>query len=171
MYDFGEPTLPFGRFKGVLPPYKKLEDWHCIREDFDDLIHNGEFNGLPQYPNELKIVPEEYIEELSTYGKITNFDIKKEFCYLWVLNTSKVFEIIWEGTTNEKDTAGNLIKHSNITAGGLAYNGGEMYFGTSKIIYLNNESDRYGKYPGHWEQVVKYFSQIYNSYEIKSVPG
>ena len=60
-------------------------------------------------------------------------EIKMNYCYLWVINESKVIEILWEKTPNEKDETGKLVKHSNITSGGKAYNGGEMYFGKDNV--------------------------------------
>lgn len=164
---FGSLIKPFEQHQKPLPPNKVLDPWHIVREDFEMQIHNAKNDGHPTYPEELKVLPDSLINELEENGRIiSEFKIKKHYCYLWVINEFAIIEILWEDTINEKDLANNLVKHSNITSGGIAYNGGEMYFASNNRIYINNSSDRYGFRPDYWDGAINEFKRVYNKYTI-----
>lgn len=162
---FGDMTVPFGRCKRPLPPHKqKVEDWHKNRELFSEYIHNAKNDGTPSHPSELQIIDDSLLDLIKKREYEKN--VKKKYCYIWVISKDEIIEILWEGQVNPEDALYGEVKHTNITAGEKAYHGGELFFGKDNCIYINNVSDRYGNANEFWSVVVDHFKAIYKNYKI-----
>lgn len=165
---FGSLTEPFGRCNRPLPPHKmKVDDGHKNRKLFADYIHNAKNNGTPKHPTDLRIIDDNLLDEIKkrTYEK----EIKRKYCYIWVINKDEIIEILWEGQFNPEDTLYNEVKHTNITGGEEAFHGGELFFGKNNVIYINNSSDRYGDARDYWPIVIEHFKKIYEKYSIEDI--
>jgi hypothetical protein len=64
-------------------------------------------------------------------------------CHLWVIDASGVPYIL-ERAPVAPALAGGRVKHTNITGGGPAACGGELWFETPTRLYVNGCSGRYG---------------------------
>ena len=73
--------------------------------------------------------------EFTTSAPIVD-DPAREKKYLWVIR-ERIVPFAKEIST------GGIIKHSNLTGGGQAYCGGEVWFADRASIYLNGGSGRY----------------------------
>ena len=60
--------------------------------------------------------------------------------YLWIIDARGIPYIIERPLPA---TGGNLPKHTNLTGGGEAYVGGELWFTSSESMYLSGGSGRY----------------------------
>lgn len=164
---YGSLIKPFGQYTEPLPPSKVLKEWHSIRDNFINEIHNGKNDGAPKYPEILQLIPDELVSELEESGRIISIgERKKQYCYLWVINKDDIIEILWENTQNEMHIPDKLVKHSNITAADLAYNGGEMYFASNNRLFINNASDRYGLRRNFWNGAFEVIKKIYSKYKV-----
>lgn len=110
------------------------------------------------YPEDLifadsmeQIITEKRLETQKRYSEIS--ERRK---YLWVVTDDQIL-IAFEGTPAETDRG--FICHSNLTKGGKARVGGELWFLKSKDgefeIHINFDSGRYGT------QDVSVFEQVY----------
>ena len=65
-------------------------------------------------------------------------------CFLWVIDSGSL-KIAREQIRNSKRSDDpNYICHTNLTAAGEAFIGGEILFGVDGNAYINYFSDRYG---------------------------
>jgi hypothetical protein len=121
----GELVQPFERtnFK------RKVLDGEGTREPFMQHIYDATENSYP--PDVLLIEPNDIIN-----GQVESAK------YLWVI-TPEGLTIIREQTPNPLAERG-IVCHTNLTNGGTAIQGGELWFGKNGIVYLNNKSGRYG---------------------------
>jgi hypothetical protein len=79
--------------------------------------------------------------------------------YLWIID-QKGLRVILERTSNP-DAVRGYVCHTNITGGGKALQGGELWFDFSGTIYLNYKSGRYGaNSEEHREAVLEYFQRL-----------
>ena len=62
--------------------------------------------------------------------------------YLWIIDEQGL-KLILESTPNEYADRG-IVCHTNITGGAKALQGGELWFGDDKKVYINYKSGRYG---------------------------
>lgn len=68
--------------------------------------------------------------------------------------------LILESTPNPY-AARLVMCHINITGGKAALQGGELWFGTDGVIYINYKSGRYGAMTDeHRQTVVEYFNYV-----------
>lgn len=85
--------------------------------------------------------------------------------YLWVIDDCGIPYIIERGLATLN---GSLPKHTNLTGGGDAYIGGEMWFGSSICIFVSGGS---GRYPplceGHLHDAVGVFESY--GYQVTSL--
>jgi len=143
---------PFGR-SNKAPEAKVLKDGEY--EDFLHAVHSAEFNGEP---DDVVYVTE---EEIETHIKINGRF--KEKCFLWVINET-IIRIIREKTRNVKRTHDpTCICHTNLTGGGRAHMGGEMFFAEDGRVFINPFSDRYGGENisiAQWEATKQYFINV-----------
>ena len=84
--------------------------------------------------------------------------------YLWVIDTRGipyVFEIAIA-------SIGNVPKHTNLTGGGKAYLGGELWFRSASSLYLSGGSGRYHPTgPAQLDDAAKVFESF--GYEVTSL--
>jgi hypothetical protein len=134
-----------GPFEGH--PQKNQATHLMVGEDHNDeflpFIHNGNNNHKPDsFKEELYVT----LEEVEIH-KIDKGNSYREKCFLWVIDATRLL-IIREMTPNIKRTQSvpgkPYVCHTNITGGGRAYIGGEMYFCIDGKILVNFSSDRYG---------------------------
>jgi len=79
--------------------------------------------------------------------------------YLWVIDEEGL-RVILEATPNPLSARG-CVCHTNITGRRKAYQGGELWFGTDSVIYLNNQSGRFKAITLDQRQaVLDYFQQV-----------
>ncbi len=79
--------------------------------------------------------------------------------YIWIICKNGLY-IILEATKNDKAKRG-CVCHSNITEGKKALQGGEMWFGNDRRIYINYKSGRYGAITViHQQAVLSYFRTV-----------
>ena len=125
LYKLGNLVQPFERtgFK------RKILAGEDLKEPFDSFIYDATNNHYPN--NVLLSNPEEVM-----VGKAENTK------YLWIIDQNGLF-IIPEQTANSFTVRG-VVCHTNLTGGGSAIQGGELWFGTDGVVYINNKSGRYG---------------------------
>lgn len=161
---FGELIKPFHRNRRGKTIEKDLKEVHRINSDesgIGDKIYDAVNDGLPKHPVFKKYVTDEIVTQIS----LREFANKKEYCFLWVLDQYGI-KILWENVENLLDVD-KEVKHTNITAAGLAYHGGELYLTEDNRIFVNNASDRYGDSEAqHWKAVIAYFRATYKGYQI-----
>ena len=63
--------------------------------------------------------------------------------YLWVIMSDKIPYILEKGKASLK-LNGQEVKHTNLTGGGLAHCGGELWFSNEGFFYFSGRSGRYG---------------------------
>jgi hypothetical protein len=116
-----------------------LKEGETHNNEFLHFIHDGIDNNQPVQYVEITVV------ELNEH-RILQGGSYREKCFLWVIDSVSI-KIIWEGTRNSlRSSIGKpFVCHTNITACGQAYIGGEMYFCENGNIYVNFKSDRYGR--------------------------
>jgi len=161
---FGELIKPFERSTRGKTLEKDLKDAHkinSIESGIGNKIHDAVNDGLPKHPTVKKYVTDEIILQISK-KELAN---KKEYCFLWVLDQDGI-KVLWENVENLLDVD-KEVKHTNITAAGLAFHGGELFVTEDNRIFVNNASDRYGDSERqHWNAVIAYFRTTYNEYQI-----
>ncbi len=161
---FGELIEPFQRNKRRKTAEKDLRDAHkinSIESGIGDKIYDAVNDGLPKYPKVKNYVTGEIILQISK----RELDNKKEYCFLWVLDQGGI-KVLWENVENLLDVD-KEVKHTNITAAGLAFHGGELFITDDNKIFVNNASDRYGDSERqHWEAVITYFKKTYSEFQI-----
>jgi len=133
--NLGKFINPFERSK-TKTIEKNLFDGEKHNDEFTDFIHDGIENNEP--PQFVKITVDELTEK-----KILSGSSYAEKCFLWIIDDVSI-KIIWEKTSNVRRYPKQYVCHTNITACGKAYIGGEMYFCEDGNIYVNFMSDRYG---------------------------
>ena len=62
-------------------------------------------------------------------------------CYLWVIDDANGIPYVRE--TSISSIGGNFPKHTNLTGGGKAYLGGELWFDSCNSLYVSGGSGRY----------------------------
>jgi len=134
--------------KPLIDPFERSPSKNINNDLFEGEKHNDEFlpfihDGIDN--NKPKQYCEITIEELIEH-KILNYGSFSDKCFLWVIDEISI-KIIWEGTPNvlRSPIGKPYVCHTNITACGKAYLGGEMYFCEDGNIYVNFKSDRYGR--------------------------
>lgn len=138
----GPLVLPFERtdFK------RKVLYGEDIKETFLSFIYDATDNSYPE--NVKKVLPNKIIEGDAEDGK-----------YLWIIEEKGLF-IIPEQTTNRLAERG-VVCHTNLTSGKLAFQGGELWFGTDEFVYINNKSGRYGANTlAQREAILEYFRYV-----------
>lgn len=136
----GPLILPFQR-----SPEKTIETHLRVGESHNDeflqFIHNGIDNN---YPEPFLPLTKKELEEhqILKGGKFL------DKCYLWVIDEISI-KIILELTPNTKrgkeQPKKAYVCHTNITGCKEAFIGGELYFCEDENIYINFQSDRYGR--------------------------
>ncbi len=86
-------------------------------------------------------------------------DLPADCKYLWIIDGDGL-RVIKETTPNTLAERG-YVCHTNITGGAEALQGGELWFCTDDLIYLNYKSGRYGAETEDQKQaVLDYFQQL-----------
>lgn len=143
---------PFGR-SAKNEDRKRLLDGEIEKDGFTPPIYDAITNGNP--PNHVLLTTEEIEEHIKTKGRY------KEKCFLWIIDDTSI-KISKEKTRNTKRVHDpDHVCHSNLSGGGKAFIGGEMFFGSDGNIYINYFSDRYGN-PSvtQWETAKKYIDSV-----------
>ncbi|TDO97108.1 hypothetical protein [Flavobacterium sp. 245] len=84
-------------------------------------------------------------------------NLSKETRYLWIIDTEGTLYIIIESTPNPIAER-KCVCHSNMTGGGAALQGGELWFLNPDSIVLNFRSGRYGAETiEHEDAVIEYW--------------
>ena len=87
-------------------------------------------------------------------------NLNKEARYLWIIDAEGKLSIILESTPNLAAER-KCVCHSNMTGGGIALQGGELWFLNPKSIVLNFRSGRYGAETiDHEDAVVEYWQSL-----------
>lgn len=143
---------PFER-SNKSPDRKILRDGETENVGFATPIHDGIQNGTP--PNHVELSEEEINTHIKTKGRF------KEKCFLWIIDETSV-KISRELNRNSKRTHDpECVCHSNLSGGGKAYIGGEMFFGVDGRIYINYFSDRYGNPSStQWAAAKKHIESV-----------
>lgn len=132
----GPAALPFER-QGFQREILEGEDIHFV-----DHLYDATNDGKPD--NVFEVNP-----------ATINFSLEQGR-YLWVITEEGLFMIL-EATSNPFSRR-QKVCHSNITGGKAALQGGELWFGTDKKIYINYRSGRYGAVTEAQERtVLEYF--------------
>lgn len=149
----GPPVLPFERTQFS----RTVESGEGIV--YTDRIYDATQGGLP--PNVL-LTPTDGIPDQPFEGK-----------YLWVITVQGLF-LLLENTPNP-DAERGVVCHTNITGGKPALQGGELWFGDDKQVYINFKSGRYGAYDNdvtvvlrYRQAVLAYFSSV--GYQVVQLP-
>lgn len=113
--------------------------WHlqkCQKHEFPD-----DTDLIPEKDGkiEMTIPPQNHVVWDSPPTK--RFE-KEETKYLWVINGSSV-PLVLEHCERGKTLGKKRACHANLTGGEDAYCGGEIWFQSSKEIYINGGSGRY----------------------------
>lgn len=86
-------------------------------------------------------------------------DAPRQSRYLWIIDEAGL-RLIREETPNPAAVRG-IVCHTNITGGQPDFQGGELWFGTDNILYINFLSGRYGSSdPTHQLAVLDYFRSL-----------
>lgn len=90
--------------------------------------------------------------------------------YLWVIDDNGL-HIILEQTPNPFRSHKLYVCHTNITGCEPARQGGELWFGTDGIVYINNKSGRYGgrHIPKPQRQAIRDYFEFFG-YQVVQVP-
>jgi hypothetical protein len=147
---------PFERNNRKPADQKILKDGEKERDFIKHLIHSGEDDKNPkQFKKEMKI-------------KISELDVLREKkgkwpekCFLWIIDFETI-KIIKEKNRNEKRThKKDCVCHTNLTGGGNAFIGGELYFVEDGRKIISFSSDRYGDpSPEQWVAAKNYFEKV-----------
>jgi len=135
---------------------KKIRAGESHRDEFERFIHDAIENHRPIH---------RYVEltraEIDSYIKKTGRYQAKSF--LWILDDVSI-KIIRERTPNRRRTHDpEHVCHTNLTDGGNAFAGGEVFFGVDGSVYVNPFSDRYGGRrltEKQWETILNYFRRV-----------
>ena len=151
---FGPLIPPFGR--NTNPDKKKVllrgED---LEYDLQMGVYDATANG---YPKDIRYISAEnfnlLLKDCPKYRE--EFMEKK---YLWVISEWGL-RIILEATRNIARQK-PFVCHTNLTGGGEAYQGGELWFCEDGRAGINFFSDRYGaQTQKQWRAVVGYFKRV-----------
>lgn len=144
---------PFGRNQRKPAEERMLKVGESDRSAFETLIHSGENNGNPKQFEQITVDEIEILRNRS--GKYP------EKCFLWVIDDETI-KIIKERNRNVLRThKPEYVCHTNLTGGGQAYIGGEIYFCVDGTKYISPSSDRYGDpSPEQWEAAKLYFIKV-----------
>ena len=162
--SFGDLIQPFQRnARGkTIADLNEFHKINSIESAIGDKIYDAVNDGLPNYPIEIIHVTHDTLIQIQR----RQLENKKEYCFLWILDTEGI-KILWENTENLLDVASREVKHTNITGGGSAFHGGELFFSADNKIYVNNQSDRYGdSAKDHWDATIAYFRKTYIQFQI-----
>jgi len=156
---FGAIIKPFER-SDKSSDKKQPKDGEVERDGFLQFIHTVDWDGEP--PQHISLSQDEIIS-LTNDPLVfrANRTLYREKCFLWVIDSSSL-RIIREKTRNEKRTHdSDFVCHTNLTAWGEAYIGGELLFGDDGNIYINYFSDRYGNPSAtQWETAKQVFIRL-----------
>jgi hypothetical protein len=128
------------------------------RDDFEEFIHDAIDDGRPE---------QRYVElsrdELTLLRSEGRYPDK---CFLWVIDENSI-KMIREKIRNDRRThKSDCVCHTNLTANGKAFAGGELFFGEDGNVYVNPLSDRYGGERllsnMRWETIVTYFRKVWH---------
>lgn len=155
----GTIIKPFGRSDKSLDK-KEPKDGEVEMETFMEFIHTVDWDGQPpQYVT----LNESEIASLTSdpLAFRENRTLYREKCFLWVIDSS-FLRIIREKTRNTKRVHDSeFVCHTNLTAWGEAYIGGELFFGDDGNIYINYFSDRYGNPSAtQWQAAKQIFVRL-----------
>ena len=78
--------------------------------------------------------------------------------YLWVIDLRGIVYIL---EAMEDESGRTVLKHTNLTMGGLAYMGGEMWFKTESSLWVSGGS---GRYPPVSEVQLEDAVKVFRSY-------
>lgn len=136
-----DPIEPFHRART-----KTVDDLLDGEREYDvcsEYVHLVEWNGSP--PKIIKLSADEIQNLLADpIGFRSDKILYRKKCFLWVIDGSGL-KIVREMVRNTKRAHDpDFICHTNLTNGGTAYIGGEILFGDSGQVFINNFSDRYG---------------------------
>jgi hypothetical protein len=131
-----------------------LKEGETHKDEFQDYIHDAIDDHRP-VSNYIELT----VEEVEIYIKVKGR--YQEKCFLWVIDDTSI-KMIREKTRNVLRTlAPEYVCHTNLTGGGKAFVGGELFFGEDGSIYINPFSDRYGKpSPQQWQTALNYFRRV-----------
>lgn len=104
----------------------------------DELVQITVEQGLQFFPQDSKAV--KYAEPPKTKASKVN-------TYLWVIGQSEN-PIAFENLEVGRGLESEIIKHTNLTGGGLAHCGGELWFVSEDKVFINGCSGRYGPLSG-----------------------
>src|SRR2546422_4465658 len=149
----GPAIFPFERSEKP-DDEKVLKDGEVHRDEFEDYIHDGIENRKPKHS-----YVELTVTEIEIYIKTDGRYPEK--CFLWVLDEVSI-KMIREKTRNVlRALKPEYVCHTNLTGGGKAFVGGELFFGEDGKLYVSPFSDRYGKPTSkQWETVLSYFKRV-----------
>lgn len=155
----GTIIKPFER-SNKSPDKKQPKDGEVEMDEFLELIHSVDWDGKP--PQYIYLRKDEIValtDDPLTFR--ANRTLYREKCFLWVIDSSLI-RIIREKTRNVKRTHdSDFVCHTNLTAWGEAYIGGELFFGEDGNIYINYFSDRYGNPSAtQWEIAKQIFIRL-----------
>ena len=139
-------------------PFERKNDGSKVGTGEDIVFQKNIYNATDEdggRPENTIIVKRDEIETNKKYGK-----------YLWVIDKNGLCFIL-EATSNPAASRG-FVCHTNITGGGQALQGGELWFGENNYIYINFWSGRYGASTiNHSIGVVEYFKFVgYSKVEV-----
>ncbi len=130
------PTQYFAEMLGpAVKPFERInfsshiQKGEAITEPFKDTVYDATENNLP--PNAILAEKQEILNGEANHAK-----------YLWVIDQNGLV-IIPEQIPNPEAGRG-VVCHTNLTGGNPAMQGGELWFDTEGVVYLNNKSGRYG---------------------------
>jgi hypothetical protein len=135
---------------------KNLLTGESHRDEFEKFIHDAIDNHRPihRYVQLTRAEIERFIKKKGRYQKKS---------FLWILDDISI-KMIRERTPNRRRTHDpEHVCHTNLTNGGKAFAGGELFFGADGEIYVNYFSDRYGGRrltDKQWQTILNYFRRV-----------
>lgn len=133
-----------------------LRDGETHRAEFEEYIHDGIENDKPKpHQNYVELSDAEVEARIKIDGRY------QEKCFLWVLDEVSI-KMVREKTRNVLRALNpEHVCHTNLTEGGTAFVGGELFFGEDGKIYVNYFSDRYGNPTSvQWQTVLTYLRRV-----------
>lgn len=150
----GPIISPFER-SGKEAERRVLKDGETNRDEFEEYIHDGIENRKPKH-GYVELTNVEIEIHLRKFGRY------QEKCFLWVIDETSI-KMIRERTRNVlRALDPEHVCHTNLTAAGKAFLGGELFFGEDGKLYINYFSDRYGHPTSdvQWQTVLSYLKRV-----------
>ena len=153
---FGPLIPPFGR-NNREDKLKVIAGGEDILYDIDDGAYDATNNNTPS--NCVYVNGEEFELLLKNCPAYRDEFFEKK--YLWVIGRFGL-RFIKENTRNSARAGQKkYVCHTNLTGGGDAYQGGEVWFCEDERIGINYFSDRYGATtPAQWNAVIDHFRNV-----------